>query len=148
MVRSRVRFSYALVINLIHGLRPSNSLPSALGDQMSKYGQAITLSILSAQYVFTIAEEAKSLIQQLASDTTQEEVSLYMAGMSDLAKSGLEKTTTALSVFKDVRQALIAVTLLISPIKSSDKVHHTAHLQLCQFLQKCVSQPFAILQFT
>ena len=80
---------------------------------MSKYGQAITLSILSAQYVFTIAEEAKSLIQQLTSDTTQEEVSLYMAGMSDLAKSGLEKTTTALSVFKDVRQALIAVTLLV-----------------------------------
>jgi len=101
---------------------------------MSKYGQAITLSILSAQYVFTIAEEAKSLIQQLTSDTTQEEVSLYMAGMSDLAKSGLEKTTTALSAFKDVRQALIAVTLLTSPIKSSDNVHHTAHLQLCQFL--------------
>jgi len=77
---------------------------------MRKYGEAIRLSISSAQQVFNISEDAITLVKTLENGTTTEEIERYLFGMANLTAEGLEKTKKSLSVFKDVRKTIISVS--------------------------------------
>jgi len=80
---------------------------------MKKYGGAIVLSIDSAQVMFTIAEDAKSLFKVLKDGATQDEIKEYLIGMSNLAQGGLEEIKKTLEVFKNVRADIISASTLI-----------------------------------
>jgi len=78
-----------------------------LEEPMRKYGGAIILSISSAQVMFTIAEDAKSLFSVLKAGATQDEIKKYLTGMAHLAQGGLEEIKKTLEVFKNVRSDVI-----------------------------------------
>jgi len=77
---------------------------------MRKYGRAIVLSISSAQVVFTIAEDAKSLFDALKAGASQDEIRKYLTGMSNLAQGGLEEIKKTLEVFRNVRADVISAS--------------------------------------
>jgi len=80
---------------------------------MKKYGRAIVLSISSAQIMFTIAEDAKSLFKVLKDGATQDEIKKYLTGMSNLAQGGLEEIKKTLEVFRNVRADVLSASTLI-----------------------------------
>ena len=90
---------------------------SVLEERMRKYGGAIVLSIESAQVMFTIAEDAKSLFKVLKDGATQDEIKKYLTGMSNLAEGGLEVIKQTLQVFKNVRADVISASTLILMIR-------------------------------
>jgi len=86
---------------------------SVLEERMEKYGGAIVLSISSAQVMFTIAEDAKSLFKALKDGATQDEIKKYLIGMANLAQEGLEEIKKTLEVFKNVRADVISASTLV-----------------------------------
>jgi len=92
----------------------------AIAEQMSKYGEAINLSIASAQTVYTIAEDAKAFIQRLEKSTTPEEIRQFLTGLANLAQEGLATTEKTLAAFKEVRTTIISV----SPDRPQDVSGH------------------------
>ena len=74
---------------------------------MSKYGEAIGLSISSAQTVFTIAEDARGFIAQL--DKSTEEIRQFLTGLANLAQEGLSTIEKSLAAFKNARSIIISV---------------------------------------
>jgi len=76
---------------------------------MSKYGEAISLSISSAQTVFTIAEDARGFIAQLDKSTTPEEIRRFLTGLANLAQDGLSTIEKSLAAFKNTRSTIISV---------------------------------------
>jgi len=90
---------------------------SVLEEPIRKYGGVIVLSISSAQVMFTIAEDAKSLFNVLKTGTTQDEIKEYLTGMSSLAEGGLEEIKQTLQVFKNVRADVISASTLILMVR-------------------------------
>ena len=84
---------------------------------MRKYGGAIVLSISSAQVMFTIAEDAKSLFDVLKADATQDEIKKYLTGMSNLAQEGLEEIKKMRGVFVGVRSDVLSASTLILMVR-------------------------------
>ena len=86
---------------------------SILEEPIRKYGGAIVLSISSAQVMFTVANEAKSLFDALRDGVTQDEIKKYLTGMSNLAQGGLEEIKKTLDVFRNVRADVISASTLV-----------------------------------
>jgi len=84
---------------------------------MRKYGGAIVLSITSAQVMFTIADEAKSLFDALRDGVTQDEIKKYLTGMSNLAEGGLEEIKKTLDVFRNVRVDVISASTFVLVVR-------------------------------
>jgi len=84
---------------------------------MRKYGGAIVLSISSAQVMFNIAEDAKSLFEALRDGVTQDEIKKYLTGMSNLAQGGLEEIKKTLEVFKNVRRDVISASTFVLVVR-------------------------------
>ena len=82
---------------------------SGIAKQMRKYGEAISLSISSAQTVFTIAEDTRAFIAQLDKSTAPEEIRQFLTGLANLAQEGLSTIEKSLAAFKNARSIIISV---------------------------------------